>query len=168
MLVEQLSDLMIKSRVTETGCIEWTGARRQDGYGVVKIGERLRRVHRVAWEIKHGAIPDGAFICHRCDNPPCFNPSHLFVGDAIINVADMVHKKRQRAPLGDANGQRTRPDRRALGSRVGNALLDDDVVRLIRRRAASRESHAVIAEDVGVSVACIWMVVSRRRWQHVT
>jgi hypothetical protein len=71
-----------------TKCVEWSGARSGDGYGAVYIDGKQRAAHRVAWEKAKGVIPDGMWILHRCDNPLCVNPDHLFLGTAKDNTQD--------------------------------------------------------------------------------
>lgn len=79
---------------TETGCLEWQGHTLRR-YGQIGVGTRqLKYTHRVAWELTHGPIPDGMMVCHRCDNPPCCNPDHLFLGEPIDNTTDMIAKGR--------------------------------------------------------------------------
>ena len=75
-------------------CWEWQGTRRNDGYGLFWNGSRQVRAHRAAWELEHSSIPQGLNICHRCDNPPCVNPSHLFLGTQKDNLDDMREKGR--------------------------------------------------------------------------
>jgi len=77
-----------------SGCMEWSGTRTDRGYGVVRIRHRQWRAHRLAWTAFNGPIPNGLFVCHKCDNPPCCNPEHLFVGTPQDNVTDAVKKGR--------------------------------------------------------------------------
>jgi hypothetical protein len=79
-----------------TGCLVWKGGK-DHGYGMIRIGPYAEaRCHRVAWVLAHGAIPDGLHVLHRCDNPPCCNVDHLFLGDQCANMQDMAKKKRSR------------------------------------------------------------------------
>ena len=89
-------------RVKKTkDCWEWQGMKKKDGlpYGLVKIFFRRFYAHRVAWELTNGPIPKGLNVLHRCDNPVCVRPSHLFLGTQADNIADMVSKGRNRSPL---------------------------------------------------------------------
>jgi hypothetical protein len=81
---------------TKNGCLEWSGYK--DRYGVINIGGKLKKTHRVAWEIKNGQIPKGMMVLHKCDNPPCCNVEHLFIGDQKANMADARSKGRLIAP----------------------------------------------------------------------
>lgn len=81
-------------------CWEWQGGRLPHGYGRIVISrkEGAVRAHRFSWELHFGPIPDGMVICHRCDNPPCVRPDHLFVGTQSDNMRDCVNKGRLRIP----------------------------------------------------------------------
>lgn len=110
--------------VTGTGCWEWDGSRRPTGYGVVSMGQqRLEYVHRVSWRVYRGAIPAGMFVCHRCDNPPCLNPEHLFLGTLQDNNADMLAKRRNVTPPPKLSEADVRDIRAARMSGVPGAEL---------------------------------------------
>lgn len=76
------------------GCAEWTGATNSEGYGQKKHGDKLTYVHILAWEMANGPVPKGLCVLHRCDNPPCYNVDHLFLGTKADNTADMISKGR--------------------------------------------------------------------------
>ena len=82
------------------GCWLWTGAKNNNGYGMLRrsgTGNQPRVLaHRASWELHRGEIPDGQHVLHHCDNPPCVNPAHLWLGDARANALDMVAKGRAR------------------------------------------------------------------------
>src|SRR5580692_6687685 len=89
-------------------CWVWTGARDKDGYGVIKIAGKSVRLTRFIFKEINGRIPKDHDICHKCDNPPCFRPSHLFNATNAENQKDKVAKGRQ--AKGDRHGRRTHPE----------------------------------------------------------
>jgi len=85
----------IFANTTKQGeCVIWMGARTRWGYG--QCGTACRGVHRRSFELFNGPIPPGMFVLHRCDNPPCINPEHLFLGTYADNTRDMIAKGRAR------------------------------------------------------------------------
>lgn len=128
------------------------------------LGRKSRsfRAHRFAWEITRGPIPDGLHVLHRCDNPPCCNPDHLFLGTHIDNVADMVAKGR--GAKGERSGARLHPERVARGERNGTAKLTAAQVAEIRATPRKVGSQHALALRFGVSDATISMIVNGKAW----
>lgn len=133
-------------------CWEWQGFRNPRGYGITR-GFASRLAHRAAWELKHGSVPDGMCICHRCDNRACCKPDHLFVGTPSENVADMDAKLRRGV---------YRPGR---GARHHRAVLTEQQARDIRANyALCRVSMSALAQRYGCSLQTISNVVHRVRY----
>lgn len=142
------------SKVDRTGgpdaCWPWTGSRIRQGYGRINIDGALVLTHRVAFFLAFERWP--ACALHKCDNPPCCNPSHLFEGTYADNAADREAKGRGNQPRGSANPR---------------AKLSEADVRAIREDARRGEAHSLIARRYGVSAHAIYSVVLRRTWAHV-
>lgn len=136
-------------------CWPWTGSRDGRGYGMfmfssIRDVKRNMKAHRAAYVSENGPVPDDVFVCHRCDNPPCCNPAHLFPAHHQGNVDDMVAKGRHR---GSGKGQA-----------APTAKLTDEAVRRIR--SDPRSSRAVAAE-LGVGKSTINSVRAGETWKHV-
>lgn len=105
-----------------SGCWLWTGSIAQHGYGVFGIKGHSQRAHRVSWAMHRGKIPDGLYVCHRCDVPSCVNPAHLFLGTQRDNIHDCIKKGRAR----HAGGRRTGEIRSHC--EAGHALTENNLV----------------------------------------
>lgn len=147
----------------KTGCWNWTAAI-SHGYGVININRRAIRAHRVSYELFNGKIPEGSgyhgtCVCHRCDNPSCVNPKHLFLGTVGDNNRDMHAKGRgQRGlPIGYP---RSGWNYRHGESHPGSKLTRDDVV-CIRQ---SQDSLSVLAKKYGVSKSHVGRIKRNEWW----
>lgn len=136
-----------------TGCWIWMGNRfslKRGGYGCFTMrpaGIRAVRAHRLSWEIYCAAITPAQHVLHRCDNPICVNPDHLFLGDQRSNMDDKVSKARQ--------------DR---GDQHGMHKLSEQDARAIK---ADPRKHAEIASQYGVSYVTVSDIKRGRSWRHL-
>ena len=99
--MNNLDTFMRKINVSPSGCWEWTGIRNREGYGIYNMSNltRSRLAHRISFALHIGPPLKDSKVCHHCDNPPCVNPSHLFIGRDEDNVRDMWEKKRSFTPF---------------------------------------------------------------------
>lgn len=132
-------------------CWLWVASRNRNGYGLLMSnGKHVAVAHRVSWVLHKGdPIPDGLFVLHRCDNPPCVNPEHLFLGTNADNMRDMAEKGRS-------------------GAGGFNKKVNEAQVKEIRRRHAAGENRTHLGREYGVSKWTITQIVNRRRWSHVS
>lgn len=152
-------------RVTESGCWIFTGAVNHFGYGMVGLGGRkdgIDRVHRIMYRKHFGAIPDGMYVCHRCDVPSCCNPSHLFLGTSKDNNRDMELKKRNSPPPRNIHDK---------GEYRYNSKLTEEIVLKGRAMVLSGDSISsvirYISKITGASSGPIYRALKGRSWRHV-
>jgi hypothetical protein len=143
------------------GCWEWTGAKPNGRYGTLHLGGPVRRTglaHRISWMIHFGPIPDGLCVLHRCDNPGCVRPDHLFLGTKGDNNRDAVAKNRHRSVA------RERPELMLRGERHPAARLTErDVIAI---RLSSCGPHE-LATTYAVTYQNIMAILTRKTWRHV-
>lgn len=144
------------SRVNKTkSCWLWSGAPGSDGYGEIFINRKSLpkhiRTHRVSWILHFGEIPDGLHILHRCDNPPCVNPKHLWLGTNKDNMSDMTIK-----------------GRRACGEKHGKSKITEKDVRRIRALYASgKYLYRQLGKKFGLSLPATSLAARGITWAHV-
>lgn len=171
------------SKVDKRGpdeCWEWKAGRTNEGYGQFYFNGNPIGAHRFSHRLVLGEIPPSFFVCHKCDNKSCVNPSHLFVGTPADNVADRHRKGRDAS--GDRNGARRWPERmsrgdshwakshrdRMFGEKNHSAKLTADQVVQIRSEYASGGiSQQALARRFGVSLTSLHRIIRRRSWTHV-
>lgn len=163
------------SKVDKSGvCWLWTASKRRRGYGRFTVKRVISlAAHRVAYELTYGSIPEGLVICHKCDNPSCVNPTHLFAGTQQDNRDDCKQKGRTFYPgaknpaRGERNGKYTRPEQTPRGERVGTSKLTWGQVREIRaRHATGTVSNNALAREYNVSSVAIGLIVRGLSWKE--
>lgn len=142
-----LTDILTNTKGSDTGCLEWQRGKDKNGYGKICIDYQSLNVHRLVYKLVHGAIPEGAVIRHRCDNPSCVNPEHLLAGTHADNANDKVLRGRSCA-----------------GTRNWSAVLTEaQVVDIL----ASKEARKSLALRYGVSAVTISFIRLGRTWKHI-
>lgn len=141
-----------KITITPT-CWWWNRSTSGHRYGHFRCSDRNVYAHRFAYQVYYGVDPGPSFVCHKCDNPRCVNPLHLFLGDQKANMRDAISKKRH-----------------AHGTRVVQSKLKEQDVQEIRDtykpRAKGRSMYA-LARRFNVTQATIYRVLSRHCWKHI-
>lgn len=139
-------------------CEEWTGAKTK-GYGQRRVNGKLQYTHRLAWTDTYGDIPEETpFVLHHCDNPPCSRISHLFIGTAADNTADMVSKER--------NVPGTNPPVHYGKDNVNYKLSNAQKQEICNRYGTSRVTYRQLAKEYGVSHVHIGYIVHNRSFEQ--
>lgn len=138
----------------EDDCWIWMASRDSCNYGMFYPKEYPNgiKASRYSWKIHNGEIPKGIYVCHTCDNPPCVNPKHLFLGTQKDNMQDMVQKGR----IYDRHGERN-----------SKAKLTEYDVRRVKQLRDNGKTYKGIAEELGVSEGCINHILNGRHWSWV-
>lgn len=126
------------------GCWEWTGVIQNEGYGRFWLKPKMITAHRFSYELHHGAIKCGALVLHRCDNPKCVRPDHLFLGTPADNMQDMLKKDRKRG-----------------------IVLSVPTVKDIKRRLHTGECYKAIARDLGVTANSVYFIKIGKTWATI-
>lgn len=154
-----LSVISFWSRVKITSrdkCWEWTGSRFKPTSNMLEYGKSRGTVaHRIAWQLANGPIPAGMMVLHECDNPPCCNPSHLFLGTASDNMRDCARK-------GRAGGKPRYGEDNPV-----SILTERQVIEILSMKPPY-EPLPVTGQRYGVHGGTIWAVRHRKIWKHVT
>lgn len=136
----------------KTGCWEWFRAKTK-GYGHFAIKGNFYLAHRFMWIINNGNIPDGLFVCHKCDNPCCINPDHLFLGTNIENLQDAINKG---IKLGNSKGEKN-----------GRSKLTQNQILNIKHLLHCKVPTKRIAEKFGISQRHVQYISNNKTWKHL-
>jgi hypothetical protein len=128
---------------THEMCWIWTGCSSPLGYGRFRLDGKSKVAPRVAWEIENGPVPDRLFVLHRCDNPKCCNPNHLFLGTKKDNSQDMMKKGRDKIHY----------------KKLTPSDIDD-----IRK---SSDKTLAVSIRLGVHPSTVWKIRTNRSWKHI-
>lgn len=132
-----------------SGCLEWTGCTDSSGYGEITYRYRNYKVHRLMYKLHYGGIPEGMYVCHKCDNPKCLKVEHLFLGTQKDNMTDCARKKRIFAPKG--------ADSPHAKLSIAEVIAIRNDTRCIKQ----------IVQDFKTSPSQVYGIKRRERWAHV-
>ena len=140
-------------------CFVWKACLQRANYGHIHTGIANFKIasHRAAWILCEGAIPEGKYVCHKCDNPKCVNPAHLFIGTQKENITDMMQKGRY-TPREPQRGSKCKTSK----------LCEEDVQCILREWCGRRGQLAELGRRYGVAYQTIGHIVNRDSWKHVT
>lgn len=130
-------------------CWIWNFRKNEDGYGELFVDGKKQKAHRISYQLFKGDIPKGLFVLHKCDNPSCINPDHLFLGTNADNMNDMKLKGRASRLVGSLNGRAKLTDKSVQDIRQDNRRIID------------------IANDYSVSFSLISKIKRQEIWRHI-
>lgn len=134
-----------------SGCWLWAG-NYTNGYGCFGYQKKHHRAHRLSWSLVNGEIPKGLWILHRCHNPWCVNPDHLYAGTPVQNTRDMLAAGREARQKGETSAR---------------SKLKEHQVKSAREMYANGARISDLWPQFGVTQACMWAIVHRKIWKHI-
>lgn len=134
------------------GCWNWTAHKNSDGYGTFRISDRHQYAHRIAYQLYVGEIPAGLCVCHRCDNPSCVRPEHLFLGTFADNAHDCMSKGRWKDQSGEKHWR---------------TKLTTEQVRTIRTKHSEGARGVDLAREFGLVRSAVSKIVNQHTWVKV-
>lgn len=142
-----------KATIQQNGCLEWQYAKNENGYGILNYRRKSWLAHRLAYKLVHGSVPKLLLVCHKCDNPPCINPDHLFLGTYKTNQRDSINKNRAKMI-------------ESVGEDNFNAKLTNNQVYEIRALFGHLKG-VEIKRKFKVSNSAVSGIGLRQQWKHL-
>lgn len=139
-------------KIVDGKCWKWVGAKAKKGYGFINHKGKKYLAHRVVWQLSNGEIEEGMCVCHKCDNPECCNPDHLFLGTPFDNARDRVKKNRSAVRHGIEHSK---------------AKLDEKKVSEIKQLIKKGCRFSEIAEKFSICQSSVYHINSGQNWRHV-
>ncbi|OHD24489.1 MAG: hypothetical protein A2Y38_07640 [Spirochaetes bacterium GWB1_59_5] len=157
MTQEELRVEILKRAIVRNGCWGWKGSRDAKGYARVQLsGTGTRIASRVSWIAHNGEVPAGLVVCHRCDNPGCTNPAHLFLGTQSDNMTDCAQKGRHASVA--------HPERVPRGSKHWKARLTEEQVLEIAAALRAGVTQQALADRFGIARSTVGHISQGRNW----
>ncbi len=164
-MTEQLFWSKVDKTLGPAHCWPWIGAKNKRGYGVTSINWKQVTAHRLAFFYNSGQSIDGLCVCHRCDNPPCCNPEHLFLGTNADNTRDRDEKGRQ--SHGESHSQAVLPNRPRGESHYEAKITEAQVIEIRRCYVETNETLQSMADRFGLSYHALEKVATGQTWKHL-
>ena len=146
--LDKYVDKLLSKVIIVGTCWEWIGAKNSEGYGYIWTGKQTR-VHRMSYELFNGDVEQNLVVCHKCDNPSCLNPGHLFLGTKADNNLDRASKSRNRNQNGELNSS--------------SKLTSIEVIEIYN----SNLSYKEIANIYNISRQTVGLIKNKKRWKTV-
>lgn len=168
--IELQNQIKSKVKIDKSGCWNWQGYKTKKGYGTLPILRKPVKAHRISYLVFRGEIPNDLFVCHKCDNPSCVNPDHLFIGSNSDNMKDAQEKGRLK------NMNNFNFDTRSKGGKIGGAIIAkrkrklndsqlEEVRELLENNGDKYGIVTSIAKKYGVRVGIISAIKHGRKYK---
>ncbi len=146
------------TKLDEDKCWPWSGGLTASGYGKFWYNKKIWLSHRLVYYFTYGKIDDSMFVCHRCDNPMCCNPKHLFLGSAKDNTNDMINKGRQQDYSKVVRGS----------DNLMSKVTEQQVKEILFLHQEGKCKKKEIANKYGLTLSGLESIIYRRCWKHIS
>ena len=153
--IQYLKDKLSNYKIVKD-CWIWKGSTNKQGYGRLKFKRKIYGPHRLSYELYIGKIKKGLCVCHKCDNPSCINPEHLFLGTLSDNMKDAYKKGRMVIPY--TPGEK----------HTSSILTDKKVIEILKMKKEQKITDKKLGEKFGVNRRTINNIIHNKTWKHIS